>query len=311
MHIGIEIGGTKQQVFCSSRLQTPFPLVDRTTIELGVQATADAIRSALKGSLCQFEKRHGKIESIGVGYGGPIDIQTGRIICSHHISGWDGFSLRDWLSDSFGAVTTVDNDANVAGLAEAVLGAGKDYDNVFYMNIGSGIGGALIQGRQIFHGAKPGEAEIGHLRLSKDGTIMETRCSGWAINRRMRELAAQKPTSLFSQKVHQYQGREACALEVLLDTNNSTAVNLFGQITDDLAFALSHVSHLFHPDIVILGGGLSLLGDKLSTPIQERIGNYIMQAHQPGPSITTAKLKQDVVPLGGLVLSQQALMARR
>jgi glucokinase len=84
----------------------------------------------------------------------------------------------------------VDNDANTAALAEGVRGAGKHSNPVFYVTLGSGVGGGLAVNGAIFHGAIPGEAEIGHVRLDKSGTIVEKRCSGWAVDRRIREALA-------------------------------------------------------------------------------------------------------------------------
>src|SRR6185436_7727821 len=82
----------------------------------------------------------------------------------------------------------VDNDANVAALGECRRGAGKDFNPAFYVTLGSGVGGGLVVDGKIYHGASPGEAEIGHVRLDKSGTILEQRCSGWAVDARIRQL---------------------------------------------------------------------------------------------------------------------------
>ena len=83
----------------------------------------------------------------------------------------------------------MENDANTAALAEARLGAGKGHNPVFYVTLGSGVGGGLVVEGHIYHGRTPGESEIGHLRLSPGGPIVESVCSGWAVDRRLRALA--------------------------------------------------------------------------------------------------------------------------
>ena len=70
----------------------------------------------------------------------------------------------------------------MAALGEAMRGAGVGFNPVFYVTLGSGVGGGLVVDGRIYHGAKPGEAEIGHVRLDRNGTIVEARCSGWAVD---------------------------------------------------------------------------------------------------------------------------------
>jgi glucokinase len=77
------------------------------------------------------------------------------------------------------------------------------------------------------------------------------------------------------------------------------------EVADDLAFALSHVVHLFHPDIIIIGGGLSHLGEQLLQPLQAQLSRYVMRAFLPLPTMSLAGLEEDVVPIGAVQLAQQ------
>jgi glucokinase len=74
----------------------------------------------------------------------------------------------------------IDNDANVAALGEATHGAGKEHEVVLYITLGSGVGGGLVIHQKIYHGAIPGELEIGHIQMDRAGTTLQSRCSGWA-----------------------------------------------------------------------------------------------------------------------------------
>jgi len=100
----------------------------------------------------------------------------------------------------------VDNDANVATLAEAVHGAGKGFNPVFYTNSGTGVGGGLVVDGHIYHGASPGEAELGHMRLDRKGTIVEDRCSGRAVDAKIRELKKSAPQSILAQLIGESAG---------------------------------------------------------------------------------------------------------
>src|SRR5438309_5760245 len=167
--IGIEIGGTKLQIITGD---TAGNIMQRERYEVDLNAGATGIRGQLKESLRMLGTE--SISAVGVGFGGPVDWKSGIIQTSHQVSGWSQFPLKDWLQDLTGAPVTIDNDANVAALAEATHGAGKTYNIVFYMTVGSGIGGGVVMDKNIYHGATPGEVEIGHIRLSKKGDTVES-----------------------------------------------------------------------------------------------------------------------------------------
>ena len=119
-------------------------------------------------------------ERCGIGFGGPVIFAEQRIAQSTHAGGWSDFDLPALIEPVIGVRPIMDNDANVAALGEAVHGAGRGNNPIFYVTLGSGVGGGLVLDGKIYHGAIPGEAEIGHVRLDRDGTTVESRCSGWA-----------------------------------------------------------------------------------------------------------------------------------
>jgi glucokinase len=135
------------------------------------------------------------LDGIGVGFGGPVDRRNNTIWTSYHIEGWTGFALADWLTGLTGAPVVIENDANVAALGEARYGAGKDHEIVFYVTLGSGVGGGLVINQKLYHGVSPGEGEFGHIRLDKSGRIVQSSCSGWAVNEKIRSAAAANPGS--------------------------------------------------------------------------------------------------------------------
>ena len=242
----------------------------------------------------------------GVGFGGPVDWNTGRICRSHQIEGWSEFDLGGWLHQLTGAPVAVDNDANVAALGEAVRGAGKGFNPAFYVTLGSGVGGGLVVDGRIYHGAKPGEAEIGHVRLDRQGTIVEARCSGWAVDARIRELRVKEPKSLLAGLVGDKVGGEAKHLAAAWQQGDAAAKRLLQETAEDLAFGLSHVVHLFHPEIIVLGGGLSGVGEPLRASVESALRPFTMEAFAPGPKIALAALGEDAVPMGALELARQA-----
>ena len=161
----------------------------------------------------------------------------------------------------------------------------------------------MVDGK-IYHGAKPGESEIGHIRLDKSGKIVESSCSGWAVDNKIREAISQNQNGLLAKLIGGSTGGESKFLKLALQQNDSLAQQILNDTADDLAFALSHVVHLFHPEIIVLGGGLSLVGDPLRVAVEKALPNFSMKAFAPGPKISLAKLGEDAVPVGALRLAK-------
>jgi glucokinase len=239
-----------------------------------------------------------------------VDWRTGKICCSHHVEGWSEFHLGEWLHKLTGAPVIVDNDANTAALGEAARGAGIGCNPVFYVTLGSGVGGGLIVNGSIYHGATPGEAEIGHLRLDKQGTILETRCSGWAVDAKIRQLRSNGEQSLLWDLIGNSMGGEAKHLGAALEKRDGLALRILTETVEDLAFGLSHVTHLFHPEMIVVGGGLSLLGEQLRRELERALPKFTMEAFAPGPAVRLAGLGEDSVPVGACVAAQW-LLARQ
>ncbi len=305
MLLGIEIGGTKLQLVLGDaagqvleRLKLP------VAAEQGAAGILRQIQTHLPGLL-----RGKTVRRIGVGFGGPVDWRTGRVARSHQIEGWSGFDLCGWLGALSGLPVSVDNDANVAALGEARRGAGRGSDPVFYVTLGSGVGGGLVVGGRIYHGAPPGEAEIGHVRLDRSGTTVESCCSGWAMDRRIRQVMDAHPDSLLARLGGRTRGGEARFLGPALAQGDALASRLLNEWAEALAFGLSHVVHLLHPQIIILGGGLAQVGEPLRRAVELALPPFLMEVFRPGPRVALSALGEDAVPVGALELAGEPLPA--
>ncbi|GAB3956882.1 ROK family glucokinase [Spirosoma harenae] len=308
MNLGIEIGGTKLQLFTSNDSRQ---ITQRFRLAIDPTQGAEGILTQIADTIQQIS---GPIKSIGVGFGGPVDWQTGRIATSHQVGGWSGFELGDWLRNQVpGATVRVENDANVAALGEARRGVATGFTNVFYVTLGSGCGGGMVVDQKLYHGALPGEAEIGHLWLvppgdSSEGQTIEQTVSGWAVDQQIRTLLPQLPDDsalkIAVQQAHNQGkvGKEAQFLHAAYEASDPVARMLIEQIGSVLALGLSHVVHLFHPDAIVLGGGLSLIGEPLRAAVRQALPRFVMKAFQPAPIVLLAKLGEDAVPIGALEL---------
>lgn len=300
-YLGIEIGGTKLQLVAGD---ADARITERRRFTVDKARGGAGIREQIAGALPELMQLVPPA-AIGAGFGGPVDSATGQICCSHQIEGWSEFPLGDWLRGLTGLPVRVDNDANTAALGEAQCGAGQGCNPVFYVTLGSGVGGGLVVDGQIYHGAKPGEAEIGHVRLDRAGTIVEHRCAGWAVDRKVRDACAREPQSALATLAAQFPSGQARALAPALAQGDALAAQLLAEVADDLAFGLSHVTQLMHPEVIVLGGGLSLVGEPLRAAVATALSRYVMEAFAPGPRVVLAGLGEDAVPVGALILARE------
>lgn len=302
--LAIEIGGTKLQLALGDAAGA---IRVRRKLEVARGEGAAGIRAQIARVVPELRLEAGPLAAVGVGFGGPVDWRTGRICLSHQIEGWSEFDLAGWLGEIAGAPVFVDNDGNVAALGEARRGAGVGRRSVFYVTLGSGVGGGLIVDGAIYHGASPGEAEIGHVRLDRDGTIVEHRCSGWAVDARVRAAVAASPGGALARLVATSPGGEARHLAAALAEGDPLAARIVEETAGDLAFGLSHAMHLFHPDVIVLGGGLSGLGEPLRAAVAAGLRGHLMEALVPTIDVRLTALGADVVPVGALLLAADRL----
>jgi glucokinase len=289
MFLGIEIGGTKLQLGVGPGDGTLRGLRRGT---VNVAAGGEGIRRQIVATVPDLLKTTGversDLEAVGVGFGGPVDDATRSVITSHQVAGWDNFPLADWLTETFGLHAALGNDADVAGLAEALYGAGKGLSPIFYMTIGSGIGGGLIIDGRIHRGTGKGAAEIGHLRMqTSDGPKpLEEVASGWAIDR-----AAGRPAHELADAARQGDPAARSVLDAALT---------------HLADALCHMIALVCPRRIVIGGGVSLMGEEvLFRPLRKKVVERAFKPFADCYDIVPATLGEEVVVHGALALAKQ------
>jgi glucokinase len=292
-YLGIEIGGTKLQLGVGPGDGT---LAGLWRGSVDVAAGAEGIRQQITAAVPELLARsgvdRGQIAGVGVGFGGPVEDATQTVIRSHQIAGWDGFPLADWITDLLGWKVALGNDADVAGLAEALFGAGKGLSPIFYITIGSGIGGGLIINGEIYRGCGRGAAEIGHLRIARETRLglnwrlLEETSSGWAI-----EKEAKVDARLLGQAAEK---GDAIAWEVLRPAWAC------------LAEAICHVVALLCPRRIVLGGGVSLMPERtLLQPLRKLVAERVFQPFADCYDIVPAALGEEVVVHGALALARQ------
>lgn len=311
MYLGIEIGGTKLQLGIGDgdgRLAAGWrgDVVPRD----GAEGIRRQIVAACPTLLKQAGLTRNELRGVGVGFGGPVDDRSRSVIKSHQIEGWDGFPLADWIGEFLALPAALGNDADVAGLAEASFGAGRGLSPIFYVTIGSGIGGGLVVDGKIQRGVGKGAAEIGHLRLWHEGRwdILEHFASGWAIDRKVRELArsgdlADSPLGRHPDcsKLTARDVAEAAA------KGDGPALAIVDGAASCLAQAFCHAIALICPRRFVVGGGVSLMGEALFAPLRRHVAERVFKPFADCFDIVPAALGEEVVVQGALALARRSI----
>jgi glucokinase len=314
MYLGIEIGGTKLQLGVGPDDGVLRGLW-RGSVDVGAgpEGIRRQIRAAVPELLARAGVQRSELRGVAIGFGGPVDDATHTIIKSHQIEGWDDFPLADWITDLVELPAVLGNDADVAGLAEALHGAGKGLSPIFYITIGSGIGGGFIINGEIYRGCGRGAAEIGHLRVGPPPLPydLEELASGWAIGANTRA------------RVHHGHGQDSLLLRLAQGRVDDITAPLVARAAEQgdafalesletawsaLARAICHVIALLCPRRIVIGGGVSLMGDKLLfDPLRRLVAKRVFEPFAALTDIVPAALGEEVVVHGAIALARKRL----
>ncbi len=339
MYLGIEIGGTKLQLGVGPGDGSPLVAIERYDVD--PRQHAAGILEQIERHAPPLIARHG-IEKVGVGFGGPVDVVAGRVIKSHHVEGWDGFALAEWCRTKLLLPAVVGNDCDVAALAEAHFGAGRGQRVVFYITVGSGIGGGLVIDGQSYLGAGSPVAEIGHLRpgllADRPEETVESLASGWSIAAEAQNRLAEPVSHQFKalqsgvrsldpehvrqrlieveESTEEYAAdlRERCNGELDRLTakvvaqaaadGNEVAREILSDAITALGWGVAQMITLMGPQVVVIGGGVSLIGETLFfAPLREVVQRYVFPPLVDRYRIVPAELCEAVVVHGALAIA--------
>lgn len=339
MYLGIEIGGTKLQLGVSDGTRAELVAIERRQVDpaRGAPGIIEQIDSAAAALVQKYP-----IQRIGIGFGGPCNAQTGRTTKSHQIDGWEDFPLVDWCRQTFNIETRIGNDCDVAALAEARYGAGRGSRTVFYVTIGTGVGGGFVIDGQVYGQGRPAVAEIGHLRpgLHEDRpeATVESMASGWGISAAaINRLSGQVSKSMehvrpMLVQMSKAQRAQTLAYVALTDEEyksdllqrcghspdqltakmvaqaaadgNEIAREVLGQACQALGWAIAQTVTLLAPETIVLGGGVSLIGEPwFLSPVREEVARYVFPPLLASYRIVPAELGELVVVHGAIALA--------
>jgi glucokinase len=297
--IGIDVGGTNMSGGLASQDGSLLARVRRRTDRAGGAAAGLGLICEIILELTENAVRQGlRVDSIGIGFGGPVDFDRGTVLLSHHVAGWEGIPLRQELERRFLIPVVVDNDANAGTLGEWRFGAGRGFSDLIYVNIGTGIGGGIISGGRLVRGARNLAGEIGHTIVRRQGWpctcgklgCLESCSSGDAIARRGSEAL----------------GRTVSGKEVFnaAAAGDGAAQRVLAGVIDDLAHGIGTAISLLNPAAVIIGGGLSEAPETLFLdPLRSAIPHYCLEEAARDLKVEAAQLRYEAGVIGAVALA--------
>ena len=306
--LALDIGGTQFRVALANergdilkRFAAPVASADdpQTSINQIVEAITDIIagtdRSTVKG--------------LGVAIAGLVTPDTGVLLTSPNLLGWYGTPIKDIFERELAFSVWVANDANLAALGERRFGAGRGADDLIYITVSTGVGGGIISGGRMLVGAKGFAAEVGHMTIDYEGPLcncgntgcLEMLASGTAIARLAGERISRGEWSMITDLVSGDLSRvTAEVVESAARRGDAVAADIFHTAAVNLGIGVVNLMHLFNPEIIIIGGGVSKAGGMLFEPVRQVVAERAMRDIEV--SIVPAALNDDPGLLGAVAL---------
>jgi glucokinase len=276
----IDIGGTKFTVAAFERDR----LLLRHTAATDKAGGPRWMFSQIENIFLDWRQNHHFAPTrCGIGFGGPVDFSSQSVIVSTHVAGWEQYPLVENIKKLTGSPAVMDNDANLGALGEALYGAGRQCDPLFYMTLSTGIGGGLVIGGRIYRGADSVAGEIGHITVEPGGPeclcgscgCLERMCSGLWLE------------SDYARPAHQ----------LLLDPE------FVERYVVHLARGLKAAIMLLNPARIVIGGGISKAGERLFSPLRLELDRQMPAWSRARRDIAMAELADDSVLYGALALA--------
>ena len=314
--IGVDLGGTKLLAGAVDPALNVHHRATRSAHAADHGEVLDTVVSAVAEVRDAVEGASGSVAAVGIGIPALIDTERGIAVMSTHLP-LAGVPFRDLLAERIGLPVFVDNDANAAMLAEWRFGAARGFGDAALLTIGTGIGGGLVVGGALQRGSQGAGAELGHMVVQADGPpchgncpnhgCLEALCSGTALAREARRLAAELPRSELGRALAA--GREISGPLVtdLAHDGDAAAIEALAVIGRWLGVGVVTIVNMLNPDVVVIGGGVIAAGELLLAPARAVVAERAMSPCKEHVRIVPARFGAESGMLGAATLAFEGL----
>jgi glucokinase len=308
--IGVDLGGTKALVGVLAGTE---PLWESREASTG--QTEEELVELLVREIGEAREARPEAKAVGLGIPATIDHDRGIAVSAVNLPLSD-LPIRDLVGERVGLPVFVDNDANVAALAEFLFGAAKGKPDTVMLTVGTGIGGGLILGGEVYRGSTGAGAELGHMVIQADGPPCQGNCpnhgcieslaSGTALGREGQAAAESAPDSALGQLLAAGEKVDGTAVTKAAIAGDETAIAVFELIGIRLGVACSSFANIFQPDAIVVGGGVIAAGDLLLEPARRELQARALTPMN-GTPILAATLGNDAGMIGAAAMARTEL----
>ena len=308
-YAGIDLGGTNTKIgLVDEDGNIIFTTIVKTDSMEGFEKTIQRLSKILLQQVKSFDLNFDDVQSVGVGVPGPV--LNSRVVKFWANFPWKiGVDLAMEFEKNLGKPVKADNDVNVITLGEMWKGSAQGYKNVLGLAIGTGIGGGIIVDGKLVSGENGAGGEVGHIKVERDGKLCGCGQKGcWEayasatglIREAQSRLAVNKTNGLYEQVI----GRDLEAKDIfdVAKEGDAFALDLVDYEADYIALGIGNLLNVLDPEIVVVGGGVSLAGDILFDKVKERLKKYAFPSTTENLKIVAASLGNDAGILGAAYL---------
>jgi glucokinase len=314
--IGVDMGGTKLLAGAVDEELGVHHRAQRTVVGLDQPALVDIAVEAVQEAR---ESAGAEIAAVGFGIPSLIDQRTGTAVIAVNLP-LANIPFADVMAERLGLPVFVDNDANVAALAEHRAGAAQGASEAILMTIGTGIGGGLILRGELYRGAIGSAAELGHMVIDMDGPPCQGNCpsrgcveslaSGTALEREAARIAGERPESGLGQALSDGRPLVGPLVTELAHDGDEAAIEAIELIGARLGVAISSLVNIFNPDVVVIGGGVIAAGDLLLEPARAVVAERALPPSRDHVEIVAARFGVEAGMIGAAALAFDGLATR-
>lgn len=310
--IGIDLGGTKLAAGVVSGDLKVHHRAKRPSRGLEQQELLDLIVDVVE-ELRQATDGEPPVEAVGLGIPSLIDQASGRAVMSVNLPIAD-VPIRDLMTERIGLPIALDNDGNVAALAEQRFGAGRGKRDVILIGVGTGIAGGIVLDGKLFRGAHGSGAELGHMTIVVDGPpcqgfcpnrgCFETMASGTAIGRYAREYAEANPDSGLGRELAAGRDVTGATATDLAHSGDAGAVEVLAKGGKYLGAGLVGIVNAFNPEVIVVGGGAAAgAGELLLEPARQHLLTHALSPNKEQSPVVAAEFGAEAGLLGAAALA--------
>lgn len=304
---GIDLGGTNIKVGLLDMAgnvlaKDSIPTEAHRGREVVIQRLAESVRLVCDNAGLPLEE----VAAVGLGVPGTISIEKGMVFTAPNLPGWTQVPVRDLLASQISKPVLIENDANSAAWGEYWKGAGQGVDSMVMLTLGTGIGGGIILGGELWHGTKDCAAELGHMIIEYDGEVcacgnrgcLEAYASATALVKRMKRAIEAGCPSTLTEKVKA--GEEISAREIHRAAlgGDQLAREKLEETGMFLGVGIVSIMHALNPRLVVLSGGMIGAGEMILKPVNETIKERAFPEIREAARVVFARLGGDAGFIG-------------